>query len=211
MRTIFDMSYLYHSPDGFDQRLGAFDNIANLERTGEATYETVKTGKKTCHVDVAVAGFTPDELANVMPPDPLVTTGPADSYDGAEPLNRGGTVCHFTQSFNRADIVRVTEASMENGALSISLFREVPEATNRVGSRKLRTPMLKGKDWTTLRPPARSPDVELKILHQNNAARPKSGSIRLNDVVTAPLRAKNLPNIPLSSSFSRTNGMRQRA
>ena len=50
------------------------------------------------------------------------------SEEGKQYLHRGIATRTFKQTFNLADHVKVTGASLENGLLTVDLEREVPEA-----------------------------------------------------------------------------------
>ncbi|HEV7873508.1 MAG TPA: Hsp20 family protein, partial [Enterovirga sp.] len=48
--------------------------------------------------------------------------------EGVQVLHRGIATRAFKQSFNLADHVKVTDAKLENGLLTVELKREIPEA-----------------------------------------------------------------------------------
>jgi molecular chaperone IbpA len=78
---------------------------------------------------MAVAGFSPDEIELVQQENVLLVGGQKHSDpEGVQVLHRGIATRAFKQTFNLADHVKVTGASLENGLLVIDLQREVPEA-----------------------------------------------------------------------------------
>jgi molecular chaperone IbpA len=81
---------------------------------------------------MAVAGFSPDEIELVQQENTLLVTGQKhpdpQGAQSAQLLHRGIASGAFKQTFNVADHVKVTQASLQNGLLTIDLVREVPEA-----------------------------------------------------------------------------------
>ncbi|MFY8139368.1 MAG: Hsp20 family protein, partial [Caulobacter sp.] len=83
-------------------------------------------------IEIAVAGFKPDELNIEVKENLLTVTGRKTANDDAGAnrtyLHRGLAERDFERRFQLADYVIVTEAALDNGLLSISLKRELPEA-----------------------------------------------------------------------------------
>jgi molecular chaperone IbpA len=129
MRT-YDFAPLWRSTIGFDrlfdlldetQRgVGVEDNYPpyNIERLGEDSYQ----------ISLALAGFSPDEIAVTAEQNVLTIEGRKAEKDEHEYLYRGISARPFKRQFNLADHVLVKSANFDNGLLRIELFREVPEA-----------------------------------------------------------------------------------
>ena len=130
MRTI-DFSPLYRSAVGFDRLATLLESAA---RTGDSSgwppYNIETTGENAYRVEVAVAGFTPDELTVEVKENLLTVTGRKTANDDGQRtfLHRGLAERDFERRFQLADYVVVTSAKLENGLLSIALQRELPEA-----------------------------------------------------------------------------------
>ncbi|MFN9251184.1 MAG: Hsp20 family protein [Brevundimonas sp.] len=130
MRTI-DFSPLYRSAVGFDRLANLLESAA---RTGDSSgwppYNIETTGENAYRVEVAVAGFTPDELTVEVKESLLTVTGRKTANDEAQRtfLHRGLAERDFERRFPLADSVVVTSAKLENGLLSIALQRERPAA-----------------------------------------------------------------------------------
>jgi molecular chaperone IbpA len=126
MRTTFDLSPLYRSTVGFDRLL---DMLDQTEPTANwPPYNIEKTGDDQYRITIAVAGFSPDEIKLVQQESALFVNGRTHPEpDGVQVLHRGIATRAFKQTFNLADHVKVTGASLENGLLTIELKREVPE------------------------------------------------------------------------------------
>src|SRR5207237_8451771 len=92
----------------------------NLERDGDDGYR----------ITLAVAGFRSEEIEVVAQQNQLIVTGRKEEQVGDEDryLHRGISARAFERRFQLADFIQVRSADFDNGLLSISLEREVPEA-----------------------------------------------------------------------------------
>ena len=130
MRTI-DFTPLYRSAVGFDHMANLLESAA---RTGEPggwpPYNIETTGENAYRIEIAVAGFKPDELNIEVKENLLTVTGRRTANDESERtfLHRGLAERDFERRFQLADYVVVTEAGLNNGLLTIELKRELPEA-----------------------------------------------------------------------------------
>ena len=130
MRTI-DFTPLYRSAVGFDRMANLLESAA---RTGEPggwpPYNIETTGENAYRIEIAVAGFKPDELNIEVKENLLTVTGRRTANDGEDRtfLHRGLAERDFERRFQLADYVVVTEAGLNNGLLTIDLKRELPEA-----------------------------------------------------------------------------------
>ena len=129
MTSAFDFSPLFRSTVGFDRLAHLLENAARFEPTNWPPYNIEKAGEDAYRITMAVAGFAPDEIEVVAKPNLLTVSGQkAKAEDGARYLHRGIATRGFKQSFELADYVKVADAKLENGLLTIELVREVPEA-----------------------------------------------------------------------------------
>ncbi|WP_052402854.1 Hsp20 family protein [Muricoccus aerilatus] len=90
-------------------------------------YNIATTGDGEYRIELAVAGFTPEQLSITAQQNVLVIEGKRAAVQGAEYLHRGIKGDAFVQRFNLADFVKVQGADYAHGVLSINLAREVPE------------------------------------------------------------------------------------
>lgn len=129
MRTI-DFSPLYRSVVGFDRLAALLDAAAAQEgASGYPPYNIERTDENAYRVEIAVAGFRPEELNIEVKENLLTVQGrKAANDDQRQFLHRGLAERNFERRFQLADYVVVTDASLDNGLLSISLKRELPEA-----------------------------------------------------------------------------------
>jgi molecular chaperone IbpA len=121
---------LYRSTIGFDRLFDMLDQATRVEpMTNWPPYNIEKTGEDQYRIAMAVAGFSPDEIEVVQQENTLLVNGQKHpDPEGVQVLHRGIATRAFKQSFNLADHVKVTGATLENGLLTIELVREVPEA-----------------------------------------------------------------------------------
>lgn len=122
MRT-FDLSPFYRSTIGFEP---LFD-LLESERPDWPPYDIEKLSDDQYRISMAVAGFKQSEIEITQEGASLVVVGRKDQRDERQLLHRGIATRNFRQVFNLADHVKVVEARMEDGMLSIGLVREVPE------------------------------------------------------------------------------------
>jgi molecular chaperone IbpA len=126
----YDFSPLYRSTVGFDRLFDMLDQATRVEpMTNWPPYNIEKTGDDQYRITMAIAGFSPEEIQLVQQENTLLVVGQKHPQDeNAQVLHRGIATRAFKQSFNLADHVKVTTASLDNGLLTIELVREVPEA-----------------------------------------------------------------------------------
>jgi molecular chaperone IbpA len=129
MRT-YDVSPLFRSSVGFDRLLDLLSQAERVEASAAwPPYNIEKAAEDEYRITMAVAGFTPDEIELIQHDTTLLVAGQKKGQDGERQyLHRGIATRTFRQTFNLAEHVRVTGAAMENGLLTVSLKREVPEA-----------------------------------------------------------------------------------
>ena len=129
MRT-FDFAPLYRSVVGFDRLADLLESAATeTASTGYPPYNIERTGENEYRIEIAVAGFKPEEL-NVEVKENLLTVQgrKAANEDAKTYLHRGLAERNFERRFQLADYVVVTDANLQDGLLSLSLRRELPEA-----------------------------------------------------------------------------------
>ncbi len=150
MRT-YDFTPLYRSAVGFDRLAGLLESAARTsQENGWPPYNIETTGENAYRIEIAVAGFKPEELNLEVKENLLAVTGRKTANDdGTERnyLHRGLAERDFERRFQLADYVVVTEANLVNGLLSISLKRELPEALKprRIEIGTATAPLIEGK------------------------------------------------------------------
>ena len=127
MRTNFDFTPYRRSTVGFDRLFNLLEAGAR-DDDGHPPFDILKDGEDSYRITIALAGFRPEEIEVVAQQNQLVVTGkPSEEAARGTYIHRGIATRAFKQSFNLADFVKVVEAKLENGLLTVELKREVPE------------------------------------------------------------------------------------
>jgi len=128
MRTL-DFSPLYRSVVGFDRLADLLESASAEAATGYPPYNIERTAENEYRIEIAVAGFRPEEL-NVEVKENLLTVQgrKAANDEDRHYLHRGLAERNFERRFQLADYVVVTNADLRDGLLQIALKRELPEA-----------------------------------------------------------------------------------
>src|SRR4051812_44020755 len=129
MRT-YDVAPLFRSSVGFDRLLDLLTQAERIEPSAAwPPYNIEKVAEDQYRITMAVAGFTPDEIELNQHDTALLVSGQRKGQESERQyLHRGIASRTFLQTFNLAEHVKVTGASLENGLLSVELKREVPES-----------------------------------------------------------------------------------
>ena len=124
MKTL-DFAPLYRSTVGFDRLVDLLDSSV---RPDWPPYDIEKLSDDEYCISMAVAGFNQSEIEITQVGSDLQVIGQKDAPEGdRQLLHRGIATRSFKQVFSLDDHVKVASASLDNGLLSIRLFREVPE------------------------------------------------------------------------------------
>jgi molecular chaperone IbpA len=130
MRSSFDFSPYRRSTIGFDRLFEFLENASRDQADNYPPYDIEKLSDDRYRITLAVAGFGEGDIDITARQNMLVITGRK-----AENRNRDGNFVHvgiatraFERRFELADFVRVEDAVMKDGLLSVELVREIPEA-----------------------------------------------------------------------------------
>ena len=128
MRTI-DFSPLYRSVVGFDRLAQLLETATADTASGYPPYNIERTDENAYRIELAVAGFKPEELNIEVKQNLLTVQGRKAANDEQRRfLHRGLAERDFERRFQLADYVVVTEAQISDGLLYINLKRELPDA-----------------------------------------------------------------------------------
>lgn len=129
MRT-YDLTPLYRTAIGFDRLAKMLNDVQrNDTEISYPPYNIELVDENAYQIVMAVAGFQKDELEIESEQQTLRVTGrKAKQEKQTTFLHRGIATRDFEHKFQLADHVKVTSAHLENGLLTISLVREIPEA-----------------------------------------------------------------------------------
>ena len=129
MRTI-DFSPLYRSAVGFDRLASLLEAASRSDApSGYPPYNIETVGENAYRIEIAVAGFKPEELNIEFRESTLTVQGKKAANDEAKRyLHRGLAERNFERRFQLADYVVVTGAALADGLLVVDLERQLPEA-----------------------------------------------------------------------------------
>jgi len=131
MRT-YDFTPLYRSAVGFDRLAGLLESAARTgQENGWPPYNIETTGENAYRIEIAVAGFRPDELTLEVKENLLTVTGRKTANDDGESrnfLHRGLAERDFERRFQLADYVLVKPADSVHGLLANPREPALPEA-----------------------------------------------------------------------------------
>ena len=120
---------------GFDNVFDHFERMIDDHNFNQMTasnfppYNIVKTGEYTYDVELALAGFSKDDI-DVEYKDNMLTVKSKEKPKEADKdgmLHRGISKRWFSKAFTIADDVEVKGAELKDGLLKISMERIIPE------------------------------------------------------------------------------------
>lgn len=126
-----DLTPLYRSTIGFDSLANLLDTALRTERSSNTypPYDIEVKDENAYAITLAVAGFSEEELDIQVEKGVLSVRGKKSTdNDKLSYLYQGIANRSFERKFNLADYVEVTNADLNNGLLTISLVKEIPEA-----------------------------------------------------------------------------------
>ncbi len=123
-----ELNPLYRTLVGFDRIANLMDQAARLDAApGYPPFNVEQIGEDQFRIELAVAGFSQDDLTIEFKQNSLVVTGQRKPAEQRTYLHRGIAERGFERRFGLADHVRVSGAKLEHGLLTIDLVRELPE------------------------------------------------------------------------------------
>jgi molecular chaperone IbpA len=132
MRNAFDFAPFRRSTVGFDRLFDMLENNpSGLTQENYPPFDLIKEGDNEYRIELAVAGFKPEELDITAQQNVLIVSGrKADEAEQKDSnyVYRGIATRSFERRFALADHIQVRGAAMKDGVLSIEVKREIPEA-----------------------------------------------------------------------------------
>jgi len=131
---------------GFDNIFDHFErmfdgDVMNIPQVNYPPYNIVKTGELTYDIELALAGFSKDDINVEYQDNALIIKSikKAEKVNEGEDgvIHKGISQRYFSKMFTIADDVEVKGAELKDGLLKISLERIIPE------SKKARTIKIK--------------------------------------------------------------------
>jgi len=125
--TPAELANLSRALVGFDQ---IFNQRLQQVNGNYPPHNIVKYSDSEYAIEVAVAGFSKEEITVEVDQDQLIVRGIQTSAEdtGKEYLHRGLASRDFEQNYTLAEYMEVKSAEVKDGMLVISIERIVPEA-----------------------------------------------------------------------------------
>jgi len=111
---------------GFDHLFNELEHVARHSNDHYPPHNILKTGDQDYLIELAVAGFSREELSIEVKDRTLTITGEHISK-GREYIHRGISTKKFKRTFRLSEHVKVNGADLVDGVLSVILKYEVPE------------------------------------------------------------------------------------
>jgi len=132
MRSAFDFAPYRRSTVGFDRLFDMLeDSSLGQPQENYPPFDLIKEGENEYRIELAVAGFKPDEIDITAQQNVLVVSGRKNEESdgkGSNYIYRGIANRSFERRFALADHIQVRGADLKDGLLAIELVREIPEA-----------------------------------------------------------------------------------
>ena len=132
MRSAFDFAPFRRSTVGFDRLFDMLENSSmGQAQENYPPFDLIKKGENDYCIQLAVAGFKPDEIDITAQQNVLIVSGrktEEESQKDGDFIYRGIANRSFERRFALADHIQVKGADLKDGLLAIDLVREIPEA-----------------------------------------------------------------------------------
>ena len=112
---------------GFDE---LFDEISRINHNKDPNYpafDVIKTDEKNYEINLAVAGFSENEIEIISLQNILYIKGKKVQNNSQNIIHKGIALRPFEKKFNLDPLMEVTEAVLSQGMLNIKLFKKEPE------------------------------------------------------------------------------------
>ena len=119
----------YYEPFGigFNTIFDKLDNMVEKSNTSYPPYNIIKEGENAYKIEIAVAGFKKEDISIKVDDGVLTISVEKRNEEKTEYLHHGISARSFIRSFTLAEHVEVCSAKQDDGILSISLVRNIPE------------------------------------------------------------------------------------
>ena len=112
---------------GFDTLFEELNAVADRKEPNYPAYNIVKDDEEHYRVEVALAGFSEDEI-NIQTEKGILTIEAKKAEERGNYIHQGIAKRAFSKMFRLAEYMKVDNAQLIDGILTVFLLREVPEA-----------------------------------------------------------------------------------
>lgn len=108
-----------------------FDRVFGVEAQSYPPYNLVQVNEDESQLEMALAGFTDQEVKVYTEKGNLVVEGKKAQADDREYVHRGMAQRSFTRTWSISEDTEVSNVTFDNGLLVVTLTRVVPEARKK--------------------------------------------------------------------------------
>lgn len=129
--TRFDTSALQKALLGFDSIFNDFERrFANQISSTYPPFNFFKTNENTYELEIAVTGFSPEEITVEIDQNQLIVRGEKSKENEVQLhyIHRGLAARNFVKAWLIPEYMEIGEGKIKNGVLTITLTRVIPEA-----------------------------------------------------------------------------------
>lgn len=114
---------------GFDRQFNLLEDLRKSSKSVAYPPYNIKEIEEgfEYEIEMAVAGFKKDDIKITLQDNSLKVEGGSRSHSSENYVHKGIAARTFLQTFALADYVEVKNATLEDGILTISLIRNLPE------------------------------------------------------------------------------------
>ncbi len=112
---------------GFDTLFDELNRVSERKESNYPAYNIAKDDDEHYRIEVALAGFSADEIS-IQTEKGVLTIEAAKSEDTGNYIHQGIAKRAFSKMFRLAEYMKVEDAQFVDGILTIFLQREIPEA-----------------------------------------------------------------------------------
>jgi molecular chaperone IbpA len=117
---------------GADRLWRHVDDLHKMAATNQISnyppYNIIKDDEDHYTIEMAVAGFTDEDIDVTLEDAQITVTGKAKEQDDTKLLHRGIANRSFTRKFTLADTIEIETANLQHGMLTLSLKNIIPDS-----------------------------------------------------------------------------------
>ena len=112
---------------GFDELFDEISKINPNKNSNYPAFDVIKTDEKNYEINLAVAGFSENEIEIISLQNILYIKGKKVHNNSQNIIHKGIALRPFEKKFNLDPLMEVTEAILSQGLLNIKLFKREPD------------------------------------------------------------------------------------
>ena len=112
---------------GFETLFDELNAVSDRKEPNYPAYNIAKDDDEHYRIEVALAGFSSDEIT-IQTEKGILTVEASKAEECGNYIHQGIAKRAFSKRFRLAEYMKVNEAQLTDGILTIFLYREVPDA-----------------------------------------------------------------------------------